>query len=86
MTTKEQKVLRRKFTGVVVGNKNEKTIVVRVDRTVVHPKYKKRYVQSRKYQVHDEHNEYVEGDKVTFVECRPYSKTKRWRVLPKKTA
>ena len=69
-----------------MGKNNEKTVVVRVDRTVVHPKYKKRYVQSRKYQVHDEYNEYVEGDKVTFAECRPYSKTKRWRVLRKKTA
>jgi small subunit ribosomal protein S17 len=86
MTTKEQKVLQRKFNGVVVSKKSDKTIVVSVDRTVVHSKYKKRYVQSRKYQVHDEYNEYAEGDKATFVECRPYSKTKRWRVLRKKTA
>jgi small subunit ribosomal protein S17 len=86
MTKKEQTVLRRKFHGVVVAKNNEKTIVVRIDRTVVHPKYKKRYVRSRKYQVHDEQNEYAQGDKATFVECRPYSKTKRWRVLPKKTA
>ena len=58
-----------------------KTVVVRVDRVKVHPKYKKQYKVSRRYHVHDEANSYHVGDSVTFVECRPLSKTKRWRVL-----
>ena len=71
----------RKLVGVVVSNKMDKTIVVRVDRVAVHPKYKKRYTVSQKYKVHDEKNQYQEGDKVTFGECRPISKDKKWRVI-----
>jgi small subunit ribosomal protein S17 len=59
--------------------------VVRVDRTVVHPKYGKRYVQSKKYHVHDEQNSHHVGDLVEFQASRPYSKTKRWRVLSKQS-
>lgn len=76
-----QNTTSRTFTGEVVSTKMDKTIVVRVDRTVVHPKYKKRYVQSKKFHVHDEHGRHKVGDKVSFRECRPLSKTKRWRVL-----
>jgi small subunit ribosomal protein S17 len=72
--------LNRKFTGVVVSDKNDKTIVVKVETVKKHPKYQKRYVVSRKYKVHDEKNQYHVGDKVTFVECRPLSRDKRWRV------
>ena len=57
-----------------------KTVVVRVDRTVTHPKYKKRYVRSEKYKVHDEANAHKVGETVSFVECRPLSRDKRWRV------
>jgi small subunit ribosomal protein S17 len=71
----------RKLAGVVVSNKMDKTIVVRVDRVAVHPKYKKRYTVSQKYKVHDEKNQYQEGDKVIFSECRPISKDKKWRVI-----
>ncbi len=74
---------RRTLIGTVVSDKMEKTIVVRVDRTVVHPKYGKRYVRSKKYHVHDEHNGYKIGEQVSFQECRPFSKTKRWRVANK---
>ena len=81
---KEVKTMRRKMSGVVVGDKMDKTIVVRVDRVAVHPKYKKRYTVSKKYKVHDEKNAYKEGDKVSFVECRPLSKDKRWRVVNNK--
>lgn len=81
MTTTQ--TIRRKLTGTVVSAKMNKTIVVRVERTVIHPKYKKRYLQSRKYHVHDEHGAYQVGEKVTFMQCRPYSKTKCWRVLTK---
>lgn len=75
--------IKRKFEGVVASNKADKTIVVRVDRIKKHPKYKKRYTVSKKYKVHDEKNQFREGDKVSFVECRPLSKEKRWRVLYK---
>ena len=74
-------VVHKKFSGVVVSNKMDKTIVVKVERVVVHHKYQKRYTVSRNYKVHDEENKYKEGDKVKFVECRPLSKDKRWRVL-----
>lgn len=73
--------LRRTLKGTVVSDKMEKTIVVRVDRTVVHPKYGKRYVRSKNYHVHDEKNAHHVGELVSFQECRPYSKTKRWRVV-----
>jgi len=75
------KIIKRKFNGIVVSNKMDKTIVVRIDRVKVHPKYKKRYTVSKRYKVHDEKNKFQEGDKVRFVECRPLSKEKRWRVI-----
>ncbi|OGL59134.1 30S ribosomal protein S17 [Candidatus Uhrbacteria bacterium RIFCSPLOWO2_12_FULL_46_10] len=71
----------RTFQGVVVSNAMNKTIIVRVDRVKMNPKYRKQYTVSRRYHVHDENNKYRSGDKVTFVECRPLSKTKRWRVV-----
>jgi len=73
--------ITKKFNGVVVSNKNDKTIVVKVETIKVHPKYKKRYTVSRRYKVHDEKNEYKVNDKVVFIECRPLSRDKRWRVL-----
>ncbi len=76
--------IQRTLTGTVVSDKMDKTIVVRVDRTVVHPKYGKRYVRSCHYHVHDEGGSFHKGDVVIFQACRPYSKTKKWRVLPKK--
>jgi small subunit ribosomal protein S17 len=74
-------IIRKRFEGEVLSNKSDKTIVVKVDRVRIHPKYQKRYTMSTKYQVHDEKGVYNEGDKVSFVECRPLSKNKRWRVL-----
>ena len=76
-----KEIIRKKFEGKVVSAKNDKTIVVKVDRVRIHPKYQKRYAMSTKYQVHDEKGVYNEGDIVNFVECRPLSKNKRWRVL-----
>ena len=73
--------LSRTFHGTVVSDAMEKTIVVRVDRTKIHPKYKKRYTVSRRYQVHDEKNQYHIGDTVIFCETRPLSRHKRWRVV-----
>jgi small subunit ribosomal protein S17 len=80
VTTKAA-VISRKFFGVVVSDKNDKTIVVKVETVKKHPKYHKRYVVSRKYKVHDEANKYHVGDKVSFMECRPLSRDKRWRVI-----
>lgn len=74
-------VIRRSFIGVVVSDRSDKTIVVQVDSVKKHPKYQKRYTVSRKYKVHDENNEFKVGDKVSFVECRPLSRDKRWRVI-----
>jgi small subunit ribosomal protein S17 len=77
----EAKAMRRKLSGVVMSDKMTSTIVVRVDNVVVHPKYKKRYTVSKKYKVHDAKNQYKVGDKVSFLECRPLSAEKRWRVI-----
>ena len=76
---------QRVYEGLVVSDKMAKTIVVRIDRQKTHPKYHKQYRQSRKYKVHDEKGEYKVGDVVRFVETRPLSKDKRWRVVGKVT-
>ena len=80
---KDNKAIKRKFSGVVTSDKMDKTIVVKVETIKRDPKYKKRYKIVKKYKVHDETNKYKEGDKVEFVECRPLSKEKRWRVISK---
>ncbi len=76
---------QKTFQGVVISNKMAKTIVVRIDRMKIHPKYGKQYRQSRKFHVHDEKGEYKVGDVVRFVETRPLSKSKRWRAVGKVT-
>lgn len=81
MTTDKKSKTARLFVGTVVSDKMEKTIVVRVDRTALHRKYQKRYIVSRRYKVHDEKKEAKLGDTVEFVECRPLSRDKRWRLL-----
>jgi len=81
--TNKKETLRRRLAGVVVSDAMNKTIVVRVDRTVVHPKYGKRYVQGKKYHVHDEENAFHVGDLVSFQESRPISRNKRWSVVGK---
>ncbi|MDD4332730.1 MAG: 30S ribosomal protein S17 [Patescibacteria group bacterium] len=78
---KTKKIIKKKLMGVVVSDKMDKTILVRVDRIKIHPKYGKRYTVSKKYKVHDEKNQYKEDDKVIFIECRPISKDKKWRVI-----
>lgn len=77
----EQKTIRRKLKGVIISNKMEKTVVVRVDHVRAHPKYKKQYTVSKNYKVHDEKGSGKLGSVVEFVECRPLSKTKRWRLI-----
>lgn len=81
VTSVAKEVIRKKFSGIVVSDKGDKTIVVKVESVKIHPKYKKRYTASAKYKVHDEKNEYKTGDKVSFIGCRPMSRDKRWRVV-----
>ena len=66
--------------GVVVSDKMDKTVVVKVTRTFPHPKYRKVVTRFKKYYAHDEKNQFKTGDMVTLVEARPMSKMKRWRV------
>jgi len=69
------------YSGIVVSDKMEKTIVVKVDRVKINQKYHKRYTVSKKFKVHDEKKQYKIGEQVNFVECRPLSRDKRWRVI-----
>jgi len=66
--------------GLVVGDKMDKTVVVMVEDRVKHPKYGKVIRRTRKYVAHDEANECGIGDRVSLMETRPLSATKRWRV------
>ncbi len=72
---------RKTEVGTVISDKMDKTVVVRVERLVQHPKYKKYIKRYTKYKAHDEKNECRAGDKVLIIETRPLSKTKRWRVM-----
>jgi small subunit ribosomal protein S17 len=72
---------KRVMQGVVVSDKQDKTITVLVERRVMHPLYKKYVKKSKKYAAHDEANSFKEGDNVSIRECRPLSKNKRWEVL-----
>ncbi|KAF0118086.1 MAG: small subunit ribosomal protein S17 [Rhodospirillaceae bacterium] len=72
---------RRILQGVVVSDKMDKTVVVRVERRVMHPVYKKFIQRSKKYHAHDELNRFKVGDVVQIQECRPLSRTKSWEVM-----
>lgn len=76
----KQRGHRKNRQGVVVSDKMDKTIVVQIDRMVIHPVYKKYVRQRVKYKVHDERNEANVGDTVLIEECRPLSRAKRWRL------
>ena len=69
------------MTGVVVSNQMDKTLVVKVERRFSHPVFKKVVKTTKKYKVHDEKNECLEGDFIRIQETRPLSKEKRWRLL-----
>lgn len=71
----------RTLHGVVTKAKMKKTLVVAVERHKIHPKYQKRYLVTKFYHVHDELGKFKEGDAIAFEECRPLSRTKRWRVV-----
>jgi small subunit ribosomal protein S17 len=77
-TTRARRKVR---TGVVVSDKMDKTVVVRIDRQVQHPTYGKVVRRTSKLIAHDEANEAHAGDVVRLAETRPLSKTKRWRVV-----
>ncbi|MBR6412317.1 MAG: 30S ribosomal protein S17 [Pseudomonadota bacterium] len=72
---------KRILQGVVVSDKMDKSVVVRVERRVMHPVYKKYIKRSAKYTAHDEHNACKVGDIVQIMESRPLSKTKTWVVV-----
>jgi small subunit ribosomal protein S17 len=77
----EEKSSRKVREGVVVSNKMEKTVTVRVERTVKHPRFDKVVARAKKYYAHAENSKEIpEGKLVRIVETRPLSKLKRWRV------
>ena len=76
-----ERKLRKEKTGIVVSDKMDKTIVVKVETLVQHPMYKKRMKRTSKFKAHDEQNECGIGDKVRIMETRPLSREKRWRLV-----
>ena len=72
---------RKTRTGVVVGDKMDKTIVVAVENFMRHPLYGKTIKRTKKFKAHDENNECTVGDMVTIMETRPLSRDKRWRLV-----
>jgi len=80
-TEAKRRNTRRVLEGDVVADGMSKTIAVRVERLFKHPKYKKYIRRHAKYLVHDENGVAKIGDRVAIAECRPLSKTKRWRLL-----
>jgi small subunit ribosomal protein S17 len=73
--------MAKNIVGTVLSNKMTKTVVVQVERRVLHPKYKKYIKRRTKLYAHDEKNEAKIGDRVMLVASRPLSKLKRWRVF-----
>lgn len=72
---------RRVMQGLVVGDRADKTVVVEVERRFTHPTLRKVVRRTKKYQAHDEANQFKIGDVVRIQECRPISKTKSWVVI-----
>lgn len=72
---------KRILQGVAMRDARDKTVIVRVERRVMHPVYKKFIMRSKKYAAHDEHNQVKNGQTVSIEESRPISKRKRWVVL-----
>ena len=77
----EERNLRKSRVGIVVSNKMDKTVVVAIRDNVVHPMYGKIIKRTLKVHAHDESNACGIGDKVSIMETRPLSKTKRWRIV-----
>ena len=70
--------------GIVVSDKENKTIKVMIERKYQHPLFKKVVKSKKKYSAHDENNKFKVGDKVSIVECKPFSKNKKFQVLEDK--
>ncbi|MGE5280349.1 MAG: 30S ribosomal protein S17 [Deltaproteobacteria bacterium] len=81
MTEPTSKRHRKEFTGTVVSDKMQKTVVVEVSRLVRHPQYPKTIRSKQSFKAHDEKNDAHIGDRVRIEETRPLSKDKRWRVV-----
>ena len=75
------KMPKKLLKGIVVSDKPNKTITVLIERKYQHPILKKVIKSKKKYSVHDESNKYKNGDKVSIIECKPYSKTKKIEVM-----
>jgi small subunit ribosomal protein S17 len=80
MSENSERARRQTLTGRVVSDKMDKTVVVAVERTVVHGLYQRYQRRTSKFHAHDEANQCHVGDEVVIVSCRPLSRTKRWRV------
>jgi len=74
---------KKQLKGIIVSDKMDKTVVVKVERVIQDPKYKKRYKVHKRYKAHDEKEEYKTGDNIIMQECRPISKDKTWRIISK---
>ena len=74
---------KKKLKGIVVSDKMQKTVVVKVERVKEHPKYKRRYKVHKKYKAHDENKEFHVGDRVVIEETKPMSKDKHFKVIGK---
>lgn len=83
MTTAKKRTIKKRFKGVVVSDKMDRTVIVQIDSVRTHKKYNKKYTVSKRYKVHDTNNKAKVGDIVEFVECRPLSKTKKWKLVYK---
>lgn len=77
---------RKSAKGTVVSNKMQKTVVVRVERKIAHPRYGKLIKRAKRVYAHTDNDNYQIGDTVTIMETRPISKTVRWRVVEEKTS
>lgn len=77
---------KRVLQGTVVSDKGDKTVIVKVERRVMHPLYKKYIRRSKRYAAHDADNQFKIGDIVRIQECRPISKSKTWEVLATEAA
>jgi small subunit ribosomal protein S17 len=78
---REGQMPKKIYTGNVISDKMDKTVVVAVTRLTQHPLYKKTIKKIAKFKAHDEENRYKKGDKVSIIESRPLSKDKRWKIL-----
>jgi len=79
--TEKKRGLRKELEGVVISNRMQKSVVVRVERKVRHPLYQKIVQRTTKFMAHDEENKCRVGDRVVIRETRPISKNKCWRVI-----